>query len=111
MTTQQTDSGYSKRFTRGFHAFFITVSLMAGCMFVFKLFSFMETDKREELAGFAFDPIMIYAFVAAGFLVLLGWAYLTGQFRDIEQPKYDMFKRIAEQERQEVEMAKRAKNA
>jgi len=92
----------SRRFTRGFHAFFIVVSVAAGIMFVFKLFSFMMTIKREELAGFAFDPILVYAFVAAGFVFLLGWAYLTGQFRDIERPKYDMFERLEEQERQEA---------
>lgn len=95
-------SGYSPRFTRYFHLFFITVSLAAGAMFVFKLFSFLKTIKKEELDGFAFDPILIYAFVATGFLFLLTWAYLTGQFRDIESPKYEMFEKLAQQERDEA---------
>ena len=98
----------SSHFRTGFHLFFITVCLIAGGMFIFKLFSFMRTVKREEMDGFAFDPIMIYAFVAMGFLTLLLWAYLTGQFRDIEGPKYEMLERFAEQERQEVMMAKRS---
>ena len=73
----------------------------AGCMFVYKLFAFLKTIKRDELAGFAFDPIIVYALVAMGFLCLLAWAYLTGQFREIERPKYEMFRRFAEQERAE----------
>jgi hypothetical protein len=107
---ESADATYSRRFTSTFHAFFITVSLAAGGMFIFKLFSFLKTIKAEELDGFAFDPITIYACVAMGFLILLGWAYLTGQFRDIEAPKYEMFEKFAEQERQETELARRATN-
>ncbi len=80
------------------HVFFVTAVTAAGCMFTFKLFSFLQTIKRDELAGFAFDPIMIYAFVAVGFLFLLAWAFLTGQFRDIERPKFEMLERFDEQE-------------
>lgn len=80
------------------HAVFVTACLSAGGMFVFKLFSFMKTIKRDEMAGFAFDPIVTYGFVAMGFLFLIAWAYLTGQFRDIERPKYDMLERFQEQE-------------
>ncbi len=81
--------------------FFVSAVTAAGCMFAFKLFSFLKTIKRDELAGFAFDPIMIYAFVAVGFMFLLAWAFLTGQFRNIEQPKHDMLERFDEQERAE----------
>jgi nitrogen fixation-related uncharacterized protein len=76
-------------------------------MFVYKLFSFLRTIKRDELAGFAFDPIMTYAFVAMGFLFLLAWAFLTGQFTDVERPKYEMLERFHEQERAEREMEAR----
>ncbi|MCB9915649.1 MAG: hypothetical protein H6828_10950 [Planctomycetes bacterium] len=95
-----------KRTRNAFHVFFIFVSLAAGGMFTFKLFSFLKTIKKDELAGFAFDPIMVYAFVAVGFLCLLAWAYLTGQFRDIERPKYELFEKFDEQERQEAALAK-----
>ena len=80
------------------HAVFVAAALSAGGMFVFKLFSFMKTIKRDEMAGFAFDPIITYGFVAMGFLFLIAWAYLTGQFRDIERPKHDMLERVRQQE-------------
>jgi len=86
---------------KAIHVFFILACTTAGCMFIYKLFSFLRTIKRDELAGFAFDPIMIYAFVAMGFLFLLAWAFLTGQFKDIERAKYEMLERFEEQERAE----------
>ena len=86
---------------KGIHVFFVLACTTAGCMFIYKLFSFLRTIKRDELAGFAFDPIMIYAFVAMGFLCLLAWAFLSGQFKDVERPKYEMLERFAEQERAE----------
>lgn len=92
---------HKKRAYRAVHAIFMTAALSAGGMFVFKLFSFMKTIKRDEMAGFAFDPIITYGFVAMGFLFLLAWAYMTGQFRDIEGPKYEMLERFKEQERLE----------
>lgn len=94
-------SSRTSRARRGLHVFFILAVTIAGCMFCFKLFSFLRTIKRDELAGFAFDPILTYGLVAMGFLCLLAWAYLSGQFRDIERPKYEMFERFAEQERSE----------
>ncbi|MFT5284191.1 MAG: nitrogen fixation-related uncharacterized protein [Planctomycetota bacterium] len=89
---------------RAYHIFFTLAVTGAGCMFTYKLFTFMKTIKKDELAGFAFDPLIIYAFVAMGFICLLAWAYMTGQFRDIESPKYEMlekFERFEEQERAE----------
>ena len=97
-----TNSDTHTSFSRGLHTFFVLAILAAGCMFIYKLFAFLSTIRRDELAGFAFDPIVIYGVVAIGFLFLLGWAYLTGQFRDIERPKYEMFERFEEQERREL---------
>jgi len=85
------------------HVFFGLACISAGGMFVFKLFSFLTTIKRDELAGFAFDPIVIYGLVAMGFLFLLGWAAMTGQFRDLEKAKYEMIERFDAQERAELE--------
>lgn len=82
-------------------AFFCLAVTVAGCMFTYKLFAFLKTIRRDELAGFAFDPIVIYAIVTIGFLCLLAWAFLTGQFRDIERPKYEMLERFEQQERDE----------
>ena len=90
-------------FARGVQIFFLTAAVCAGCMFVFKLFAFLRTIERDEMAGFAFDPIVVYGFVAMGFLFLLIWAYMTGQFRDIERPKYEMLERFRQQELEEAE--------
>jgi nitrogen fixation-related uncharacterized protein len=86
---------------RATHIFFTTVCLIAGCMFFFKLHEFLRTIKKDELAGFAFDPILTYGFVALGFFFLLVWAFLTGQFKDIERTKHEMLERVAQQERDE----------
>ena len=83
---------------RTVHVFFITACLAAGVMFTFKLHEFLRTIKRDELVGFAHDPILVYAFVAVGFLCLLGWAFMTGQFRGIERTKLEMLERVAAQE-------------
>ena len=90
-----------RRQRRAIHIFFVLACTTAGVMFIYKLFAFLKTIKRDELAGFAFDPIIIYALVAMGFLCLLAWAYLTGQFRDIEGTKYEMLERVERQERAE----------
>jgi nitrogen fixation-related uncharacterized protein len=85
------------------HVFFVLAVTAAGCMFCYKLFSFLKTIKKDELAGFAFDPILVYGLVAMGFLCLLAWAYLSGQFRDVERPKYEMLEEFDRQERAERE--------
>ena len=85
------------------HTFFVSACLAAGVMFTFKLHEFLRTIKRDELVGFAHDPILVYAFVAIGFLCLLGWAFMTGQFRGIEQTKIEMLERVEAQERAERE--------
>lgn len=81
--------------------FFLTASACAGAMFCYKLFAFLSTNRRGDLAGFAFDPIIVYGFVAAGFLCLLFWAFLSGHFRDLERPKFELFERFEEQVRAE----------
>ena len=85
------------------HYFFVVFVLIAGGMFCFKLYSFLSTIKRDELAGFAYDPMITYGFVAMGFLCLLLWAYASGQFRNIEQPKYDMLEGFDRREREDAE--------
>ena len=99
----------SPRFRRKLHIFFITVSLAAGCMFIFKLFQFLKTIRRDELAGFAFDPIVVYGVVAVGFLFMLAWAFLSGQFKDVEEPKYEMLRRFEEQEPSELAHVRRSR--
>lgn len=98
---ETTDPGGTPRLRRRIHVFFAFAVTVAGCMFTYKLFAFLSTIRKDELAGFAFDPIVIYGLVAGGFLLLLAWAWMTGQFRDIERPKYEMLERFEEQERAE----------
>lgn len=83
------------------HVFFVTACTTAGGMFCYKLHEFLLTIKRDELVGFAFDPVLIYSFVAGGFVLLLLWAFLSGQFKDIEKTKVEMLERVAAQERAE----------
>jgi len=90
-----------RRRRRLIHLFFVLACTIAGCMFTFKLYEFLRTIKKDELVGFAHDPILIYAFVSVGFLLLLAWAFLSGQFRDIEGTKYEMLDRVERQERAE----------
>ena len=55
-------------------------------------------------------PDLVGSFInsdSMGFLFLLAWAFLTGQFKDIERPKYEMLERFAEQERAERELEER----
>ena len=96
-----TESSGQARKRRYVLTFFVVACTVAGGMFINKLFSFLKTIRKDELAGFAFDPILIYGVVAMGFLFLLSWAFLTGQFSNIEQPKLDMLVRFDEQERAE----------
>jgi nitrogen fixation-related uncharacterized protein len=96
--TTSTDTRGSRRVILTFFCLAVTI---AGAMFTYKLFAFLKTIRRDELAGFAFDPIVIYGIVAMGFLCLLAWAFLTGQFKDIERPKYEMMERFEEQEKAE----------
>lgn len=83
-------------------SFFTLAVTVAGCMFVYKLSAFLTTIRKDELAGFAFDPIIIYATVAIGFLFLLAWAFLTGQFRDVERPKFEMIENYDARESADV---------
>ena len=72
--------------------FSITLVLVAGTAFVFKLIDFYwtaTTQGPEALASFLI-PVLNYLLVAAGFFCLFLWAYSTGQFRDMEAAKYRM---------------------
>lgn len=46
-------------------------------------------DEATE-GAFALVPILNYLLVTFGFLLLFGWWALSGGFRDIERPKYNM---------------------
>lgn len=82
--------------------FSITLVLTAGTAFVFKLIEFLYqfTASDNAVAGesgmprpgliFTTAPVLVYLIVAAGFSCLFIWAYLSGQFRNVEAPKHRM---------------------
>jgi len=81
-----------------------TVILVAGAAFVFKLIEFIKVATQDgpgAMASFLI-PVLNYLMVAAGFLCLFFWAYLTGQFSDVEAPKYRMLEMQAEIDRHEA---------
>ncbi len=82
-----------------------TVILVAGAAFLFKLTEFIivATSKGPEALGSFLIPVLNYLFVAAGFLCLFLWAYFTGQFRDVEAPKYRMLELQREINEREAE--------
>jgi nitrogen fixation-related uncharacterized protein len=72
--------------------FSIAMILTAGSAFIFKLCEFYftaTTHGSQALASFLI-PVLNYLIVALGFACLFLWAYFSGQFRDIEAPKYRM---------------------
>lgn len=71
----------------------------AGVAFVYKLAEFLFTLGSNDVQGFADVPVTIYFVVAAGWLSLLGWSYVSGQFRNMEDAKYDFLAKEKEYER------------
>jgi nitrogen fixation-related uncharacterized protein len=86
-------------------AFSATMVAVAGTAFVLKLTEFIHTATTEgsQALGSFLLPVLNYLLVAAGFACLFLWAYATGQFRDVEAPKY----RMLELEREFEERAAR----
>ncbi|MFO0586153.1 MAG: hypothetical protein U0441_01375 [Polyangiaceae bacterium] len=72
---------------------------IAGVAFAYKLAEFIFTLNSNSVQGFADVPVTIYFFVAAGWLLLLGWSWKTGKFKDIESTKWDMLRQETEYER------------
>ncbi len=72
--------------------FSVAMVLTAGTAFVFKLIEFIHTAtmKGPSAMGSFLIPVLNYLIVAAGFALLFLWAYLSGQFRDVEAAKYRM---------------------
>ena len=71
----------------------------AGVAFVYKIAEFIFTLNSNEVKGFADVPVTVYFVVAAGWLCLLIWCFVTGKFTDIESAKFEMLEMEAEYER------------
>jgi len=82
-----------------------TVIVVAGTAFIFKLteFIFVATNKGPDALGSFLIPVMNYLLVAAGFLCMFFWAYFSGQFRDVEAPKYRMLEMQREIDERDAE--------
>lgn len=61
----------------------------AGTLFLSKVFEFALSLTDMKLFGFAVMPLINYTMVALGFLALLVWAFLSGQFSDVERTKVE----------------------
>lgn len=72
---------------------------LSGIAFVYKIAEFLFTLGGTEVKGFAEVPVTIYFIVAAGWLSLLLWCFVTRQFVDVERSKYEMLEMEAEYER------------
>src|SRR6516165_3796047 len=73
--------------------------LGAGTAFCYKIAEFLFTLNSEEVKGFADVPVTVYFAVAAGWLALLVWSFLTGKLTEVEQTKCDLIRMEEEYER------------
>ena len=88
--------------------FSIAMVLTAGTAFVFKLIEFIHTAtmKGPTAMGSFLIPVLNYLLVAAGFALLFLWAWFSGQFRDLEAPKYRMLEMQEQIDRDEARRAR-----
>ena len=73
----------------------------AGITFLFKLYEFIAASTTGVLPGIVTATVLPYFFISAGFLLLAGWAWAGGHYKNIEEPKRDML--LMEQEYEELE--------
>lgn len=82
-------------------AFFGVGTFAAGLGFAYKIHQFTGDMLEQEGLQFAGAHLLTYAMVAAGFAALLAFAFLSGQFSDIEKAKYDLLEKEREHDRRE----------
>ena len=101
--TLPTPGAASPQVRRFLWIFSVAMVLIAGSAFVFKLIEFYTTATTSgpEALGSFLIPVANYLLVAAGFFCLFLWAYVTGQFRDVEAPKFRMLEMQDEIDRAE----------
>ncbi|HMQ56579.1 MAG TPA: hypothetical protein PKE64_01990 [Anaerolineae bacterium] len=73
----------------------------AGLTFMFKLYEFVAASTTGVLPGIVTATVLPYFFISAGFLLLAGWAWAGGHYKNIEAPKRDMLLQEEEYERLE----------
>ena len=78
----------------------VTLGLLgAGVAFCYKIAEFLFTLNSEEVRGFADVPVTVYFAVAAGWLALLIWSFLSGKLNESEQSKAELLEKEREYER------------
>jgi hypothetical protein len=60
-----------------------------------KFLEFIALYRGDVEGAFAISPILNYLLASFGFLLLFGWAAMSGMFHDIEAPKYTMLENEA----------------
>jgi hypothetical protein len=73
--------------------------VFGGAAFIYKVIEFMFTLSSPESRGFAEVPVMVYFCVAAGWLFLLAWCFLTGKLKNNEEAKFEMLRMEEDYER------------
>ena len=101
---REAEGGPSPRARRFLWIYSVPMDAVAGSAFLFKLVEFITTAKTKgpDALGSFLIPVLNYLLVAAGFFCLFLWAYFTGQFRDLEAPKYRMLEMQDEIDRMEL---------
>jgi hypothetical protein len=87
-----------KKRNRAMTVFQWAVILIAGAGFTFKFVEYTISifNSPNDLVNFAITPLVMYMFVAAGFLFLFLWTVFRGDYKDIERPKFRLFERELE---------------
>jgi hypothetical protein len=73
----------------------------AGLTFMFKLYEFVAASTTGILPGIVTATVLPYFFISAGFLLLAGWAWAGGHYKNIESPKREML--LQEEEYEQLE--------
>jgi hypothetical protein len=76
--------------------------VLAGIAFAYKIATFIYTLSSPDFAGTFDVGIVVYFAVSAGWLCVLGWAFLTGKFKQMERAKYDLLREEEEYERRGI---------
>lgn len=73
----------------------------AGVTFMFKLYEFVAASTTGLVPGLVTATVLPYFFISGGFLLLAGWAWAGGHYKNIEAPKRDMLRQEELYEEQE----------
>jgi len=92
--------GFTRR-TKVILWIFVLVFVGVGITVGEKLYEWFQDLTDTAGIHFAGPHLITYFLLALGFLLLLGFAFFSGHFSNIEQPKYDMLEQEKEYDRRE----------